>query len=354
MKRSTATNSLLLLSLLLSTLVSIGCDNQNADSDTGDVTAQENDSKSMLNPFGESFPVVKRSSAVSNGPGGDSSAASSQSPAVTRGALTAPTVIKTFMMGFGDSITTSELEATASYVEDAFLTATDGLVALDITVGGTAPFPEENWWRPYSSILDDYPDFDTHPDFEEDDLARVWYYYRPYVFRSDVRSAVQDMLDATPEEFDMIWVHSEAQFDSIGFYSYSALPEPSIWTKSIGISGWASGNPYLPYSKKSYADNFVADEAIHETGHYMGLAHSCDYCNECVNWLCLERILDLECCQTCLEKDDVMSYCRHRAIFPSDPYNVFADCNLDYIETEFQPRFAQWGTGAMFMVESCD
>ena len=69
----------------------------------------------------------------------------------------------------------------------------------------------------------------------------------------------------------------------------------------------------------------------------MGLDHSCSNCNSSENE---GGILDLDCCQNCQWKDDVVSYCRQRPTFPSDEYyNKFSTCSLEFIENEFIPAF---------------
>ncbi|MEK6941651.1 MAG: hypothetical protein AABW85_02240, partial [archaeon] len=242
-------------------------------------------------------------------------------------------VIKAALVQFGNYLGQPGLESLGPFLEKAFFGATKNIVTLDIRTGKTIPFPKEDQEHDYSKIKQKYPWV------EPEDIPRLWYYDAGLTqLVSDISSGLPDP-DFDSNNFDLIIVATDAQFEGLGYLVYSGLYKnstglPIVLVNTFGIGGWKNGAPYPRSSSSEYQ---IADETIHEAGHFMGLGHACSACNSSG----LEAgVLDEKCCQECEWKDDATSYCRQRPIFTSDNfYNKFLSCSLDFVENKFIPAF---------------
>lgn len=248
-----------------------------------------------------------------------------------------PQAIRTYLVYFGSSKSATEIDEISRYVVGAFSDATTGIIDMEIADSCILSFPPEDRSHDYSTV------HDKLPLIEAQDLPRLWYYYHRHRLFVDVKAHL-DNIGFEQDNYDMIFVLSEAQFEGTGFYLPSTLDKPSIWVEAISLGNWSNG---VSYSKNIHSQAFIVDETIHETGHFMGLAHSCAYC--------YEGIIDAECCELCENKNDVMSYCRQRSTPESQEfYSVYAPCNLAYIEHEFFPSFMMNREGATTYQNVCD
>ncbi|MBS3088882.1 hypothetical protein J4402_03835 [Candidatus Pacearchaeota archaeon] len=247
-------------------------------------------------------------------------------------------VIKVFFVQFGSEVKSpEEITELMVYIKNAFAISTENIVNLGLTYGGFVPFPLESSTRDYSSAKD----LGENPEILQEDLPRIWYYYydpssgdsiyrgRNY-FREDILNAL-NASNLNKTKYDLVIVYTDAQFEGMGAFYYRSYGIPLIRLNSIELGGWRIANVGSHYQNKQRTNTFIAEETVHETGHYMSLQHSCLKCNQ--------DILSESCCDQCLYRDDVMSYCRTRPVDNSKKVNSFCDCNLNYIKTIFIPGF---------------
>lgn len=253
--------------------------------------------------------------------------------------LTVSPVLRAYLFYFGTGKTRQELEQHASFIETAFPDATNDLVHLRLTVGDIMPFPPEDETHDYSTILEQYPYLLS------EDVPRIWYRYNQPTLTKDIADGI-DASIFSADDYDIIFVLSEAQFGSIGVYRYYGLKKPSVWVRPVHLGGWTY-EYYLNY--KRWENNyFFADEFLHEVGHYMGFGHACAQCNQ--------TPLNMECCEACVWQNDVMSYCRERPSSAANVeyYNIFMECSQDYIENEFLPNFISTRDGSVNPQYQCN
>lgn len=173
-----------------------------------------------------------------------------------------------------------------------------------------------------------------YPYMDEADAQRLWYYEAQNVemILGDLRAGLDQNGVLVPEGALTI-VLSDAQFEASAYYldqtDYGL--EPLIIIESHTMGGWSLGPGYTTHSNDTI---YLADEVVHELGHFMGLRHACDRCFRLGDYNAM-----LVCCGECADADDVMSYCRERVQPGDTETNVFLSCTLDWIESGFLPAF---------------
>ncbi len=179
-----------------------------------------------------------------------------------------------------------------------------------------------------SQILTDYDYIDPV------DAQRLWYYENQNVdmILSDISEALATSGVVVPSGAVIVAL-SEPQFEASAYYieedAYGL--EPLIIIESHTLGGWTLGAGYTTVANGVL---YLADEIVHELGHFMGLRHACASCFTLGDYAAL-----VACCAACPHAEDVMSYCRTRVRPEDTETNVFLSCTLDWIESGFVPAY---------------
>ena len=179
-----------------------------------------------------------------------------------------------------------------------------------------------------SEILADYDYIDPI------DAQRLWYYENQNVdmILSDISGALAASGVLVPSGAVVVAL-SEPQFEASAYYieqdAYGL--EPLIIIESHTLGGWTLGSGYTTVANGAL---YLADEIVHELGHFMGLRHACASCFTLGDYSAL-----VACCAACPHAQDVMSYCRTRVRPEDTETRVFSSCTLDWVESGFVPAY---------------
>lgn len=211
------------------------------------------------------------------------------------------------------------------FAVDAAVPSTNGLIGIDVDSEVELSAPPEGPGHDYDSVLVDYPWL------LPEDVPRIWYYHIGFdLLLADLREAIESA-GVDMSSTDLLWVITDLQFEGLGvFLGQDTLGQWAIMVPALELGGWAFDEP----ARFVATEYTLTEETLHELGHFMGLNHACNSCNDVpVNEA---RV----CCDNCTAKDDIMSYCRQRPLEEEDDFhNTFLACSLDLIEHQFIPAF---------------
>lgn len=233
-------------------------------------------------------------------------------------------IFKVALVSYGSNLNITDLRRIEDLLKERFSKATNQLVELDIIV------------RKVMKLKHDLPQDYTFGNITDPErLHRIWYYDN--VGAKIMNEVYEQFKNVTREEkldeLDAILTITGAQFDGLGF----ASGRVSV-TESPREIAWALPNG----GRVEYPTDYeIVDELIHELGHNMFLGHVSSQCQKPGLTLEEKRI----CCENSPGKNDVMSYCRGRAIVDENKMYGFEACNLSMIEELIVPAMIggkQW------------
>lgn len=240
-------------------------------------------------------------------------------------------IMKILLVGYGSYISEEDITTYKSQIEDRFNKAVHGKIKLEIISTAVLRLPAENSRVMPHNKLHNYEEIQKKfPWTDPASWKRLWYYYNmeqceiaEEVFETIKNSHYASML----LEADATVVLGEPQFEGIavncGRISLLELPVEIAWGQED------------TYKIEHSSVWHLADEIIHELGHFMGLGHASSQC--------MKGTLDYRCCIESINKDDVMSYCRKRTQISADYWGEFKECHLQLLEQEFIPRLLEGG-----------
>jgi len=247
-------------------------------------------------------------------------------------------IFKVALLSYGSNLQANDLDRIEKILVERFSKATNKLVEVEVVVKKVMPLKQD--------LPSDYT-FNNITDPER--LHRIWYYdnlnakVMTEVYEEYKEIETEDNL----HKLDAILAITGAQFNGLGFangrVSITESPREIAWGASDG------GRTYYP------TDYEIVDELIHELGHNMFLGHASSQCQKITmpadqRKICNNPDIDettrqecreldsyylreqRKCCEISPAKNDVMSYCRGRAIVDEDKMYGFESCNLGMIE----------------------
>jgi hypothetical protein len=268
-------------------------------------------------------------------------------------------ILKIALVSYGSNIKEEALNNISLLLKERFAIATNNLVKLEIISQRVMDFKH--------SLPDDFTSGNiTDPER----LHRIWYHdnVSSRVMQEIYQEFKTKSSDELMDELDAILAVTGAQFNGLGF----ANGRISI-TESPREVAWALPNG----GRVDYPTQYeIVDEFIHELGHNMFLGHSSTqcikiqmrpeqrkYCNRSdLSEEDKKRCRDLdayfirakrECCEKSPSKNDVMSYCRGRAIVDENKMYGFEACNLSMIEELIVPAMLSGGKWNVSGRKSC-
>lgn len=228
--------------------------------------------------------------------------------------------LKVALISYGSNIKESDLDRIGKILEVRFAKATNDLVRVEIVNKTEMDFKHA---LPTDYVQDNIKDPER--------LHRIWYYdnvgakIMQEVYEEYKTIATDDLMD----ELDAMLIITGAQFNGLGFatgrVSVTESPREIAWGLPDG------GRVEYP------TDYEIVDELIHELGHNMFLGHASSQCQK-PGMTYEEKKL---CCENSEAKNDVMSYCRGRAVVDETKMYGFESCNLGMIENLVVPAMLE-------------
>ncbi len=175
---------------------------------------------------------------------------------------------KVLLIGYGMSDKDTLLLKIKNSLPDQFYEATDGLVTLDIELGGDSKLCCSH---NFDEIKELYP-YMKDPDFGLlGDIPRIWYYENEVVLVDEFRQIAEEQ--GLRKEHDIVIVVTDLMFDGLGInYGDTFYDEKYglIAVKNLLLGGFI----HEDYTRELLTENPVIDRIIHEIGHYYGLRHT--------------------------------------------------------------------------------
>jgi hypothetical protein len=233
-------------------------------------------------------------------------------------------ILKVALVSYGSNLNITDLSRIEKLLIERFAKATNQLVQVDVIVKKVMHLKH--------SLPQDY----TYGNITDPErLHRIWYYDN---VGSKVMNEVYEEFKKVShhedlDQLDVLLAITGAQFEGLGFasgrVSVTESPREIAWGLPSG------GRVEYP------TDYELVDELIHELGHNMFLGHVSTQCQKPGLTLEEKRV----CCENSPGKNDVMSYCRGRAIVDENKMYGFEACNLSMIEELIVPAMLkgdQW------------